>query len=114
MHCTQKKNQKELSPMPGIERLSLRVSNMINNPSAQDQRWVTVHRLDTDGDREWDEVMQVLSEVNGIEMTFNHEDESVTLKWEGSSENDHQVEVHDELMVVGGSALLMETKKPAK
>jgi hypothetical protein len=65
----------------GIERLGLRVSSMINHPVAQIQRWVTIHRLDTDGDREWEEVLGLLNETDGIDMTFN-EDESVTLKWE--------------------------------
>jgi len=86
--------------MSGIERLGLRVSSMINHPIAQDQRWVTIHRMDSDGDREWEEVMSLLSETDGIEMTFNDEDESVTLKWEASSENDHQVELQDELVAV--------------
>jgi hypothetical protein len=65
----------------GIERLGLRVSSMINHPVAQIQRWVTIHRLDTDGDREWEEVMGLLSETDGIDMTFN-DDDSVTLRWE--------------------------------
>lgn len=79
--------QKQLKPegrveMSGVERLGLRVSSMINHPVAQAQRWVKVHRLDVDGDREWDEVMGLLSATDGIEMTFNDEDESVTLRWE--------------------------------
>ena len=94
---TQKsKEKKEVSPKPmsGMERLNLRVSNMINHPVAQDQRWVTIHRLDTDGDREWDEVMGILSETDGIEMTFN-DDESVTLRWEPQAEDDRVLEVDD-------------------
>ncbi len=75
--------------MSGIERLGLRVSSMINHPTAQAQRWVNVH-----GDREWEEVMGVLSEVDGIEMTFN-DDESVTLKWEADAEDDRPVEVYE-------------------
>ena len=78
--------------MSGIERLGLRVSNMINHPVAQIQRWVTIHRLDTDGDREWEEVMGLLSETDGIDMAY-HDDESVTLKWEASAVEDRQVEV---------------------
>ena len=100
MSAAQKQRQQERKPMSGIERLNLRVSNMINHPIAQDQRWVTIHRLDTDGEREWEEVMGVLSEVDGIEMTFNDEDESVTLRWEASSDEDHQVEAQDEFLVV--------------
>ena len=76
----------------GIERLGLRVSSMINHPVAQVQRWVTIHRLDTDGDREWEEVMGLLSETDGIDMTFN-DDASVTIKWEASAEEDRPVEV---------------------
>jgi hypothetical protein len=80
--------------MSGIERLGLRVSSMINHPVAQIQRWVTIHRLDTDGDREWGEVMGLLSETVGIGMTFN-DDESVTLRWEASAEEDRPVEVFE-------------------
>jgi hypothetical protein len=79
----------------GIERLGLRVSSMINHPVAQIQRWVTIHRLDTDGDREWEEVMGLLSETDGIDMTFN-DDESVTLRWEASTEEDRTVAVAEE------------------
>lgn len=81
--------------MSGVERLGLRVSSMINHPTAQHQRWVTIHRLDTDGDREWDEVMGRLSETDDIEMTFNDEEESVTLRWEAPSEDDRPVEAAD-------------------
>jgi hypothetical protein len=81
--------KKEIS---GIERLGLRVSSMINHPVAQIQRWVTIHRLDTDGDREWEEVMGLLSETDGIDMTFN-DDESVTLRWEASADQDRVMEV---------------------
>lgn len=80
--------------MSGIERLGLRVSSMINHPVAQIQRWVTIHRLDTDGEREWEEVMGLLSETDGIDITFN-DDESVTLKWEASAEEDRPVEAFE-------------------
>ncbi len=75
----------------GIERLGLRVSSMINHPVAQVQRRVTIHRLDSDGDREWEEVMGLLTETDGIDMTFN-DDESVTLWWEMSADEDRLVE----------------------
>lgn len=78
----------------GIERLGLRVSSMINHPVAQIQRWVTIHRLDTDGEREWEEVMGLLSETDGIDMTFN-DDESVTLRWEASAVEGRPVEVYE-------------------
>jgi len=80
--------------MSDIERLGLRVSSMINHPVAQIQRWVTIHRLDTDGDREWEEVMGLLSETDGIDMTFN-DDESVTLRWEAQAEEDRVIDVED-------------------
>lgn len=67
--------------MSGMERLGLRVSSMINHPVAQAQRWVTIHRLDTDGDREWEEVLVVISETDELELTLN-DDGSVTVRWE--------------------------------
>ncbi|WP_039012574.1 DUF1654 domain-containing protein [Pseudomonas brassicacearum] len=76
----------------GVGRLGLRASNMINHPVAQIQRWVTIHRLDSDGDREWEEVMGVLSETDGIDMTFS-DDGSVTLRWEPCAEEDRPAEV---------------------
>lgn len=80
--------------MTGIERLGLRVSSMINHPVAQTQRWVRIHRLDTDGDREWEEVMGLLSETDFLDMTFN-DDESVTLKWEASANEDRSKEIFE-------------------
>lgn len=84
--------QEKRLPPSGLEKLGLRVSEMINHPVAQIQRWVTIHRLDTDGDREWEEVIGLLNETDGIDMTFN-DDESVTLKWEASPAEDRPVEV---------------------
>ena len=78
----------------GVERLGLRISSMINHPVAQAQRWVKIHRLDTDGDREWEEVMGLLSETDGIDMTFS-DDESVSVRWEASAEEDRPVEVYE-------------------
>lgn len=67
--------------LSGVERLGLRVSSMINHPVAQAQRWVTIHRLDTDGDREWEEVLTVIAETDELELTLNV-DGSVTVRWE--------------------------------
>ncbi|WP_027921527.1 DUF1654 domain-containing protein [Pseudomonas sp. URMO17WK12:I12] len=80
--------------MTGLERLGLRVSSMINYPTSQLNRTVTIHRLDTDGDQEWEEVMGLLSETDDLEMTFN-DDESVTLQWEARSDEDRVLEVAD-------------------
>ena len=84
--------QKKAAPqarqeMTGLERLGLRVSSMINHPIAQSQRWVTIHRLDTDGDAEWEEVMGLLAETPELDLTFN-DDESVTVRWEQQSAED--------------------------
>lgn len=91
-----KKQEKQVErrEMSGIERLGLRVSSMINHPVAQIQRWVTIHRLDTDEDLEWEEVLGLLCETDGIDMTFN-DDESVTLRWEASAEEDRPVEAFE-------------------
>ena len=70
--------QQELS---GMERLALRASSMINHPVAQAQRWVTIYRLDTDGDREWEEVLSVIADTEKLELTLN-DDGSVTVRWE--------------------------------
>ncbi|MNP19848.1 hypothetical protein D3C76_1123970 [compost metagenome] len=73
--------------MTGLERLGLRVSSMINHPIAQAQRWVTIHRLDTDGDLEWEEVMGLLAETPELDLTVN-DDESVTVRWAPQSVGD--------------------------
>lgn len=91
-NAAQQEQPRKKQQISGRERLGLRVSNMINHPVAQIQRWVTIHRLDSDGDREWEEVMGVLSETDGIDMTFN-DDGSVTLRWEACAEEDRPVEV---------------------
>jgi hypothetical protein len=78
----------------GLERLGLRVSSMINHPVAQIRRWVTIHRLDTDEDRDWEQVVNLLSETDGIDVTFNG-DGSVTLRWEARSEEDRMIDMSE-------------------
>lgn len=104
MAKTQKTKLQERKAMSGLERLNLRVASMINHPIAQDQMWVTVHRLETDGEREWDEVMSAIADVDGIEMVFNDEDCSVTLKWEAPSEDDPRARVREEFEAVEEAA----------
>jgi uncharacterized protein YqgV (UPF0045/DUF77 family) len=99
-----KKKTPQPTQMSGVERLTLRVSSMINHPIAQDQMWVTIHRLETDGEREWDEVMGAIAEVDGIEMVFNDEDCSVTLKWEAPSEDDPRAQMREEFEAVEEAA----------
>jgi len=88
----------------GLERLSLRVSSMINHPIAQTQRWVTIHRLDTDGEMEWEEVMGLIAEVPELDLTFS-DDGTVTVRWERSAlqerddfviEEDSEIEAEEE------------------
>ena len=81
-----------ISPM---ERLTMRVSSMINHPIAQERREVRIHRLDTDGEREWLEIMGMIAEADGIEAKLNAEDGSVMLKWEASEHAESPVEVDD-------------------
>lgn len=88
-----KKGAQPREEMTGLERLGLRVSSMINHPVAQAQRWVTIHRLDTDGDAEWEEVMGVLAETQELGLTFS-DDGSVTVRWELQS-----VEDRDDLII---------------
>jgi hypothetical protein len=64
-----------------MERLSLRVSEMINHPISQLRRWVTIYRLDSDGDREWGEVLGMITETDELDLTLN-DDGSVTVRWE--------------------------------
>ncbi|MEG0858616.1 MAG: DUF1654 domain-containing protein [Pseudomonas sp.] len=66
--------------LTGLERLGLRVSAMINSPLAQMGRRVLIHRLDTDNDQDWDAIMELLSETDGLDMTFS-DDDSVILRW---------------------------------
>lgn len=99
-----KATPKQRQEMTGLERLSLRVSLMINHPIAQTQRWVTIHRLDTDGEAEWEEVIGLIAEVPELDLTFN-DDGTVTVRWERSAlqerddfviEEDSEVEVEEE------------------
>lgn len=80
--------------MSGIERLSLRVSSMINHPIAQERRSVTIHRLDTDEDREWEEVMGVLAATDELETIFD-DDGNVTVMWEPIPDDERPVEAND-------------------
>ena len=85
MYAQQVREDEFRESMSGIERLSLRVSEMINNPISQLRRWVTIHRLDTDGDREWEEVLGVIAETDELDLTFN-DDGGVTVRWEKQEE----------------------------
>jgi len=106
MSMHMKSAAQQCQEMTGVERLSLRVSSMINHPLAQTQRWVLVHRLDSDGDAEWEEVMGLLSETPELDLTFN-DDESVMVRWERSS-----VEQRDDFIVEHDSEEAVEEVAP--
>lgn len=89
------KKQEHRAEISGLERLGLRVSSMINHPVAQAQRWVTIHRLETDGDREWDEVLGIVADTDELELTLN-DDGSVTVSWEPIPLQDRQIEPVEE------------------
>jgi len=76
-------NEMRSTPLVFFRMVSLRTATS----------WIFLF-LDTDGDREWEEVMGLLSETDGIDMTFN-DDESVTLRWEASTEEIRLVEVSE-------------------
>lgn len=48
--------------------LEQRVLGMINSPVAQLGRRVRIHRLDTDSDRDWGEVIGTLAATHGLHM----------------------------------------------
>lgn len=73
--------QLERQGMSGMERLSLRVSEMINHPVAQLQRWVLIHRLDSDGDQEWEEALSQMAATDELELE-RRDDGSVLVRWE--------------------------------
>lgn len=79
------------SELTGLERLGLRVSAMINSPLAQLGRRVLIHRLDTDSDQDWDAIMELLSETDGLDMTLC-DDGSVILQWDKPDDDDLVVE----------------------
>lgn len=81
--------------LSGIERLGLRVSAMINSPIAQLGRRVLIHRLDTDSDQDWEAIMELLSDTDGLDMTFC-DDGSVILQWAKLDSEQAPVREHGE------------------
>lgn len=77
--------------LTGLERLGLRVSAMINSPLAQYGRKVLIYQLDTDSDQDWGTIMELLSETDGLGMTFC-DDGSVTLQWDAPTDDDRVIE----------------------
>lgn len=92
--CLARKNE-----LSGLERLGLRVSAMINSPLAQFGRRVLIHQLDTDSDRDWDTIMELLVETDGLDVTFC-DDGSVILQWDAPTADDLVIEREVELDLV--------------
>ena len=90
--------------LTGLERLGLRVSEMINSPLAQLGRRVLIRRLDTDSDQSWHAIMELLADTEGLDMTFCG-DGLVILHWGGGSVEVHRICGGDELKVIGNGAV---------
>lgn len=88
--------------LSSLERLGLRVSEMINSPLAQLGRRVLIHRLDTDSDQDWDAIMELLSETDGLDMTFC-DDGSVILQWDAPTDNDRVIDREEDVDLVTGN-----------
>lgn len=82
--------------LTGLEKLGLRVSAMINSPLAQLGRKVLIHQMDADSDQDWDTIMELLSETDGLDMTFC-DDGSVILQWDAPTDDDRVIEREVEL-----------------
>lgn len=85
--------------LAGLERLGLRVSAMINSPLAQFGRKVLIHQLDTDSDQDWDVIMELLSETDGLDMTFC-DDGSVILQWDAPTDDDRVIDRGEDVALV--------------
>lgn len=83
----------------GLERLGLRVSAMINSPLAQFGRKVLIHQLDTDSDQDWGAIMEVLSETDGLDMTFC-DDGSLILQWNAATDDDRVIERGEDVVLI--------------
>lgn len=77
--------------LTNLERLGLRVSAMINSPLAQLGRRVLINQLNTDSDQDWDTIMELLAETDGLDMIFC-DDGSVILQWDAPTADDRVIE----------------------
>ncbi|MCO8161043.1 DUF1654 domain-containing protein [Pseudomonas sp. 21LCFQ010] len=80
-----KQAQREL--LTPIDRLAIRISNMINSPQAQHRRSALIHRLDTDPEEVWDELVGLLVDTDGLTVVFQ-DDGDVLVSWEKQEENE--------------------------
>jgi len=85
--------------LTGLEKLGLRVSAMINSPLAQFGRKVLIRQLGTDSDQDWDAIMELLSETDGLDVVYC-DDGSVILQWDSPTDADQVIEREVELNLV--------------
>lgn len=94
----QRETERSIVEINPVDGLRLRVSAMINSPKAQAECRVSIWRLDRDTDQAWAQVMEELSETDGLKMVQN-EDGTITLQWEAMAEEGATV-VAEELGVL--------------
>lgn len=82
----------DVRQMTDVERLGLRISAMINSPRAQERCSALVHKLDTDTDEAWEDVMVALGDTDGVSLTFQ-DDGDVLIEWEKPTDEDLVLEV---------------------
>lgn len=91
----------EKSPAAAVvspaERLSIRVSNMINAPKAQIDRRAVIHKLDTDPERVWLGMVEALSEIDELALIHN-DDGTITVEWGPQAREDDE-EVEEEVLM---------------
>jgi len=85
--------------LTGLEKLGLRVSAMINSPLAQFGRKGLIHQLDTDSDQDWGAIMELLSETDGLDMTFC-DDGSVILQWNAPTDDDRVIDRGEDVVLI--------------
>lgn len=75
------------------ERLTIRISNMINSPQAQIRRLVLIHRLETDPQEAWNEVTWLLADTDGVRVE-PQENGDILVAWE-RQESDGSLDEHE-------------------
>lgn len=89
-----KTQQQEPRELTGLEKLGLRVSAMINSPKAQLERQARIHKLDTDTDEAWAEVMDLLGETDGLHLEFA-DDGDVIVRWDAPAADERVADVEE-------------------
>ncbi|GLO23527.1 DUF1654 domain-containing protein [Pseudomonas putida] len=92
-------NAVRMDELTSLERLGLRVSAMINSPLAQLGRRVLVHRMDTDADHDWQSIMELLAETDGLDMTFC-DDGAVILQWDLPTDDDRVIDRGEDVALI--------------